>query len=158
MESGIECAICLETVTSNRSRTLECGHSFHKSCIKRWFSKSLQCPCCRKGSIEALRSCRRSSIHVSIKKVLERGPFPDSMTDMEKICDVLGCQRVMTELGVRMEDRAFLLILADMANDALHFFDMLKRLSGDITPCCRSKDEISAIGEESVRSLGEALN
>jgi hypothetical protein len=64
-----------------------------------------------------------------MRRVIERAPFPDCMTDIDKIQDVLACDVVMTELGVPLEDRAFMLVLSDMANDTRHFVDMLKRLS-----------------------------
>lgn len=130
MSSDEECAICLSRVTPGRRMELSCGHVFHASCVRKWFSKSLQCPCCRRGSVEALRLCAGScKIHVSMKRVLERAPFPDVMSDADKIRDVVGCDVVMRELGVGLEDRAFMLILADVANDAKHFIDMLRRLS-----------------------------
>jgi hypothetical protein len=125
-----ECAICLGRVTEKRKKTLACGHAFHAACIRRWFSKSLQCPCCRRGSLEAVRECVKSAkIHLSFKRVLERAPFPECMSDADRIRDVVGCGAVMTELGVKFEDRAFMMLLADVANDAKHFLDMLRRLS-----------------------------
>jgi hypothetical protein len=30
--------------------SVECGHTFHRRCLKRWFSKSNTCPLCRDPS------------------------------------------------------------------------------------------------------------
>ena len=45
------CTICFEDVKSTNSPTtkrLQCGHSFHISCILQWFVTSNECPVCRK--------------------------------------------------------------------------------------------------------------
>jgi len=43
------CPICWETYDNKKpEHQLECGHSFHCSCIVKWFrSGNLACPCCR---------------------------------------------------------------------------------------------------------------
>ncbi len=44
------CAICLENVTSLNSKSskrLSCGHSFHATCIIKWYESSNECPVCR---------------------------------------------------------------------------------------------------------------
>lgn len=49
------CIICLETNEENEI-LLECGHSYHPSCIITWFrSYSDECPTCRK---KPLKTCR----------------------------------------------------------------------------------------------------
>lgn len=40
------CSICLEEIKYSKKR-LQCGHKFHKSCIKTWLKKSNTCPNCR---------------------------------------------------------------------------------------------------------------
>ncbi|CAD8071959.1 unnamed protein product [Paramecium sonneborni] len=42
-----ECSICMEDLVKNQ-QTLNCTHSFHKSCIDVWKLKSKECPVCRK--------------------------------------------------------------------------------------------------------------
>lgn len=43
-----ECSICLETFTYNtKVCNLQCGHIYHKSCIKEWFKINSTCPQCR---------------------------------------------------------------------------------------------------------------
>ena len=45
------CAICIESQHEHTHSRLECGHCFHKACIKAWFKRSTTCPMCRcKGS------------------------------------------------------------------------------------------------------------
>lgn len=46
------CAVCLESFEHSRLlRTLFCGHSFHKSCVDEWLSRSGQCPICKANII-----------------------------------------------------------------------------------------------------------
>lgn len=44
-----QCPICIEDFcVCEYQRTLECGHSFHKKCIDKWFKKDKDdCPMCR---------------------------------------------------------------------------------------------------------------
>ena len=42
----VTCVICLEDINGN-NKTLQCGHTFHKKCIKKWFKKNNTCPTCR---------------------------------------------------------------------------------------------------------------
>jgi len=46
----MDCSICLEIV-NNECTKLECGHVFHKKCIKKWETNvhnGHKCPNCRK--------------------------------------------------------------------------------------------------------------
>jgi hypothetical protein len=44
-----ECSICLNCYKEKQGqRTLLCGHTFHKSCVDKWFHEGTQtCPICR---------------------------------------------------------------------------------------------------------------
>lgn len=42
-----ECAICLAPLKDYPSKILICGHEYHKVCIKKWETKSDECPVCR---------------------------------------------------------------------------------------------------------------
>lgn len=46
------CAICLDKMSKEQIenmsvKSLNCGHSFHKECIKSWIDKKIACPICR---------------------------------------------------------------------------------------------------------------
>ena len=41
-----ECSICLESIGIQRA-TLNCGHTFHKSCIQKCIKTQNKCPLCR---------------------------------------------------------------------------------------------------------------
>jgi hypothetical protein len=43
----MECSICLELMTKEKSVVLNCTHSFHNNCIFTWKSQSDTCPVCR---------------------------------------------------------------------------------------------------------------
>lgn len=43
-----QCSVCLShNMNQTNSRTLECGHTFHKNCLERWKLRSHTCPMCR---------------------------------------------------------------------------------------------------------------
>ncbi|KAK1261437.1 hypothetical protein QJS04_geneDACA001241 [Acorus gramineus] len=45
---GESCCVCLSSLVKGvGSRQLRCGHSFHSTCIERWFSCRRTCPLCR---------------------------------------------------------------------------------------------------------------
>lgn len=45
---NFECPICLDAVNkSKESKTLNCGHKFHKECINGWLKTSKICPFCK---------------------------------------------------------------------------------------------------------------
>ncbi|XP_015910352.3 RING finger protein 145 homolog [Parasteatoda tepidariorum] len=51
-ETGIatnaeNCIICLESELVSDMYALPCSHSFHSSCIFKWFKRKLSCPICR---------------------------------------------------------------------------------------------------------------
>lgn len=42
-----DCSVCLMQMSGSNSRRLECGHTFHTSCLQRWKLRSSTCPVCR---------------------------------------------------------------------------------------------------------------
>jgi Zinc finger, C3HC4 type (RING finger) len=51
-----ECSICMKLL-GMKFYTTECGHQFHKQCIKRWFTQSKSCPLCRGGLTLNTQKC-----------------------------------------------------------------------------------------------------
>ncbi|GFT40292.1 e3 ubiquitin-protein ligase TTC3 [Trichonephila clavipes] len=45
--TGDECSICYEEMTSSTAYKVDCNHSFHLKCIKKWLEKKSDCPICR---------------------------------------------------------------------------------------------------------------
>ena len=126
-----------------RARALSrCGHVFHSGCIQRWFRTSLQCPCCRRGAVEAVRPRKNASLATAFKHVLDRGAFPCTLSDHERVLGVLLCHEVTDALGISLTDRAFLLTLAVGAHSADHFVDMLRRLR--LGAAAATTEEVSA--------------
>lgn len=41
------CPICFDEVSLRFLHKTECGHTFHKSCIMKWYETSDECPVCR---------------------------------------------------------------------------------------------------------------
>ena len=45
-ETMEECPVCYEALTTGVFTT-ECGHKFHRTCMRRWMEKNDTCPMCR---------------------------------------------------------------------------------------------------------------
>ena len=43
-----DCHICLEAKDKKDLIILNCGHSFHASCLFEWFDRNMLCPLCMK--------------------------------------------------------------------------------------------------------------
>ena len=42
-----ECNICLDTYRKGQTIIiLNCGHKYHRNCLKKWFQKKRTCPIC----------------------------------------------------------------------------------------------------------------
>ena len=57
------CSICLDTITTELG-TLDCGHRFCFSCIKKWSKRKKQCPLCKKRFSKIHRGRRNSNPEV----------------------------------------------------------------------------------------------
>ncbi len=42
------CLICLENLSTNKTETFQCQHTFHRMCLEEWFKTERTCPLCRK--------------------------------------------------------------------------------------------------------------
>lgn len=48
VEGDSTCSVCMEPMTTRNSRELECGHTFHKKCLRKWkLEGNRTCPLCR---------------------------------------------------------------------------------------------------------------
>ena len=57
-----DCAICFNDYNDdNDAGKLKCGHTFHNTCIKRWFTTSGTCPICRSNVFEC-KNCDGNGI------------------------------------------------------------------------------------------------
>ena len=48
-----KCVICLQYIHKNK-RTLSCGHTYHKKCLKKWLKQETACPEC---NTEIINKC-----------------------------------------------------------------------------------------------------
>ena len=45
---NVTCSICTNTIQMRtKMAILPCNHSYHITCIRRWFEYNVNCPCCR---------------------------------------------------------------------------------------------------------------
>lgn len=50
-EEEEECCICYEDKHPVPWLRLDCGHEFHRDCVKKWVKKDTSCPLCRKPQV-----------------------------------------------------------------------------------------------------------
>ena len=43
-----QCLICFENLSSNKTESFLCQHTFHRNCLEEWFKIERTCPLCRK--------------------------------------------------------------------------------------------------------------
>ncbi|ODM96644.1 E3 ubiquitin-protein ligase AMFR, partial [Orchesella cincta] len=46
-EQDDNCAICWDSLASQKSKILPCNHMFHTTCLRKWLLVSMHCPTCR---------------------------------------------------------------------------------------------------------------
>lgn len=82
-----KCSICLETIEDSCA-TLECGHTFHATCISNWFrSQHITCPECR-GVPSKCMSKKCAGIRFQeLKKIMRRKNPPKALAKAFKEYD-----------------------------------------------------------------------
>lgn len=123
-----ECCICLADVKARQCKKLECGHCFHRRCIKKWFSRgSLTCPMCR-----AVCFCELGSSHplvsARIRHLLCIVPPPMGICFAAYMLGMLNSPRVLEALGLTVEQQQLLVELAYQSFTQEHFFEYLRQL------------------------------
>lgn len=79
-----ECPICYDDpMTKENTQTLNCGHKFHKRCIKKWKrGNNAKCPMCR-GSIQSL------SPDSQISSIASNGSNRHNFIDLGDVSDYI---------------------------------------------------------------------
>lgn len=77
-----QCAVCLEELGPRNTTTLDCGHSFHYTCIFRWNISHDSCPCCRQN-ININNSGIVRPINSAINQQNELNIIDNSGSDMQ---------------------------------------------------------------------------
>lgn len=99
-----QCSVCLLNMTDNNTRSLDCGHTFHRRCVERWkmaCTGAPTCPMCRTPFDVPQYRCI-----LTIQRVADGATTQQDvpMTDMERVVRDLGLQlRELTDEGVRMD-------------------------------------------------------
>jgi len=124
-----ECCICLADVKPRVSKQLECGHCFHKRCIKRWFGRgSLTCPLCRAVCFNELGSSH-PLVSARIRHLLRIVPPPVGICFAAYMLGMLNSQPVLQALGVTPEQQQLLVELAYQSFTQDIFFEYLRQLN-----------------------------
>ena len=125
-----ECSICLAECTKPRQcKALECGHVFHKRCIKRWFGRgSLTCPMCRAVCLNELGSAH-ALLSARVRHLLRVLPRPPNVCFAAYMLGLLNSEPVVQALGVSVEEQQLLVELAFQSFTQVHFFEYMRLLN-----------------------------
>lgn len=128
VQSLTECCICLDAVPSTRCKRLQCGHSFHRQCIRKWFTRgSLTCPMCRTVCFEELSSAH-PLISERIRHFLRVVPVPPGIPFAAFMLGMLSSAPIQEALGLTPADHQLLTELVYQSFTQDHFFEYLRYL------------------------------
>lgn len=124
----VECCICLGPVKRRQTKQLECGHTFHRRCIKKWFGRgSLTCPMCRSVCLSELGGSH-ALVSMRLRHLLRVLPPPPSVCFAAYMLGLLNSEPVLRSLDVTPEQQQLLIELAYQSFTQNHFFEYLRQL------------------------------
>ena len=123
-----ECSICLCPVPTRASKQLECGHRFHRRCIRTWFGRgSLTCPMCRAVCLSELGGSH-PLLSTRIRHLLRVVPLPPGIPFLAYMLSLLNSPAVLGALDVTAEQQQLLVELVYQSFTQEHFFQYLRQL------------------------------
>lgn len=124
-----ECSICLGSVRVRHSKRLECGHCFHRRCIRTWFGRgSLTCPLCRSVCLAELGSSH-PLLSGRVRHLVRLVPPPRGVFFAAYMLGLLNSPPVVGALGLSDEQAQLLVELAYQSFTQEHFFQYLRQLN-----------------------------
>lgn len=124
-----ECSICLCPVRLRQSKLLECGHRFHRRCIRKWFGRgSLTCPLCRSLCLAELGSSH-PLLSARVRHLLRIVPLPRGIPFPAYMVGLLNSPPVVEAMGVTDEERQLLVELTYQSFTQEHFFEHMRQLN-----------------------------
>lgn len=123
-----ECCICLAPVKQRQCKQLQCGHGFHKRCIKKWFGRgSLTCPMCRTVCLGELGGSH-AMVSARIRQLLRVLPAPHGICFAAYMLGLLQSEQVTQALDISTEQQQLLVELAYQSFTQEHFFEYMRQL------------------------------
>lgn len=110
------CAICIQPIRTRNTRTLECGHTFHKGCLGRWKSTgNYTCPVCRqvfdppeyraKLTIEYLRHDRPpDTVDLDNQSATQLGRAIITADMIFELEDLRSMNEILIDMGISQAD------------------------------------------------------
>lgn len=124
-----ECCICLSEVAPRFSKTLECGHEFHKRCIRKWLSRgSLTCPMCRTVCLGELNNAHRP-VSTRVRHLLRVLPPPSGLYFPAYMLGLLNSDQVVQALNLNVEDHVELIGLTYQTFTLNQFLESMELLN-----------------------------
>jgi len=125
-----ECAICMDVLKSRqRRKSLQCGHTFHCRCIKKWFGRgSLTCPMCRTVCLDELSSSHALP-SMRIRHLLRVVPLPSGVFFPAYMLGLLNAPSVLNALNLGVDELQLVVELVYQSFTQEHFFAYMRQLN-----------------------------
>lgn len=108
----VECAICMAPVRGATLKRLECGHAFHRRCVRKWFLRgSLTCPMCRAVCFDEL-ACSHPRLSVRMRHMVRMAPRPRGVHFVTYMLGMLNSDDVRGRISVTPDEHQLLVELA----------------------------------------------
>lgn len=117
----------MSRVRRGRATKLACGHTFHKRCIRKWFSRSLTCPYCRAPCMEQM-STNSTQLSVQLRFLLTAVPLPPGGYFPAHMIALLNDNRVVAALHLSPSLRQLLVEAAFFSLTEAQFVRFLDEL------------------------------
>lgn len=124
----VECSICMCTIKPRQRKVLECGHSFHRRCIRKWFGRgSLTCPMCRTVCLDELASSH-PMLSTRVRHLLRVVPPPPGICFAAYMLGLLNTEQVVLALGIGPAQQQLLTELAYQSFSEHVMFEYMRQL------------------------------
>lgn len=123
----VECSICLADIRRSK-KTLQCGHTFHAACVRRWFRRgTISCPMCRAPCVQDLE-LNGLTVGGRIRSFLRLVPCPSTTYFSAYMLALLSAPDIQTLLHVSESDRQLLMDVSYISFNEEHFLWYLLQL------------------------------
>jgi len=102
----MECPICMNYCSKDKTITLRCNHTFCKTCISKWISTNSTCPCCRYyiTNINIHRAVSFSDVLCALGVLIKQNDNATDPNHRAVILDTI-CELLLEPIGLSFLDK-----------------------------------------------------